>query len=98
MSEDADTIQVGIPKPRMRRAAIYMPAVAWELVNATLKLSYSERLHTVDGKSLDQRPDHHDGGATENRPTPPELVVDNTDKWKGENSAEGVRSADDSLQ
>jgi hypothetical protein len=79
MSEEPETIQVGIPKPRIMRAMMYMATVAQHVSSWKMTLGIRIFWLTVDRKPLNESTDNHNDRSAKDRPAPAETVVDNRD-------------------
>lgn len=90
-------MQVGIPKPRIIRATMYMPTVVLCVSLHVIDGSGGDML-TVDGETLNESTDNHDDRAAKDGPATAEPVIDHGDERKRENSTERVGSGNNPLE
>ena len=87
-------MQVGIPKPRIIRAATYIPARVY--VRLKVRLNILEL--TVLCETLNQCADAHNNRAAKDRPASAKFVVDDRDEGQGQDTSERVRCCNDTFE
>lgn len=98
MSAEPDTMQVGIPKPRIMRAMIYMATASLSAPGNYVAMIRNNQARTMLRAALDNGADNHDERTAKDGPATAEFVVHSGDQRERENGTQGVSSGNDALE
>jgi hypothetical protein len=97
INEEPETMQVGIPKPRIMRATMYMPTVLPTSASSTRVQAGQSRL-TMLRETLNEGAGDHNERSAKDGPPAAESVIDVWNQGERQNSAQGVGGGNNALE